>query len=610
MSLSLTPTSSQSDRTRNAWRHSALACVLISLTFCLTLATYTTVVWKQNNLNNPFLNRKDIQKHKHDLQKQPDDTELQNQIRAEDVLLRSAYLQQRATLNHCFWLLAAGGTLLVLSIKTHRALALPAPNPSTLSHELPAPDRLARWSVAGTGLLLSFTLTASVVWAIRAPKQPILFDQLGAPATSIASTAPQPKLFPSNAELLRNWPVFRGWGGQSLVPAGHWTTTWDGPQNLNLLWKTPLPLPGKNSPIIWLANATDKSPTAVDRIFLSSATAKRQQIECYNLATGKLLWQCPIPGTPIAIDVLEDTGYAAPTLATDGHHVFALFATGTLAACDFSGNLLWQRNLGKPESQYGFAASLTLARTPANTSSLIVQWDVGSDPDQSRSALFALDAATGRTLWQTPRKVINGWSSPILANPATKPQIICFGNPYIAGYDPTTGTELWHFTGTAGDIGPSPICVNDTLYFAQDSSLMAALRIDQKGDATTSALRWQTEEFGRPDLVSPLSDGTLLWTITSSGNIQCFQASDGTPVWDHAADTSFHASPLLVTLADGQRELWLLDTTGTLHRLSPGRTYQELGTSPLGEAVSATPAFAADKIIIRGHKNLYCIGKR
>ena len=43
---------------------------------------------------------------------------------------------------------------------------------------------------------------------------------------------------------------------------------------------------------------------------------------------------------------------ASPSPVTDGRVVYILYGTGDLAALDFSGNILWQRNLGKDYGKF------------------------------------------------------------------------------------------------------------------------------------------------------------------------------------------------------------------------------------------------------------------
>ena len=65
-----------------------------------------------------------------------------------------------------------------------------------------------------------------------------------------------------------------------------------------------------------------------------------------------LQWRHDLPPTKPEggeLEVTEATGYAAPTMATDGLRVYAMFATGDVVALSLEGQELWHKNLGSPE---------------------------------------------------------------------------------------------------------------------------------------------------------------------------------------------------------------------------------------------------------------------
>ena len=68
--------------------------------------------------------------------------------------------------------------------------------------------------------------------------------------------------------------------------------------------------------------------------------------------------------------VLDATGYAAPTMATNGRFVAAIFATGELACLAMDGERIWAKQLEVPSNHYGHASSLI-----CNDEWLFVQYD-------------------------------------------------------------------------------------------------------------------------------------------------------------------------------------------------------------------------------------------
>jgi outer membrane protein assembly factor BamB len=397
---------------------------------------------------------------------------------------------------------------------------------------------------------------------------------------------------PTSARSPANWPAFRG-GAGAVVPADVAATLpddWDGPSGRNILWKSPVPLPGQSSPIVWN-----------DSIFLTGATPERQEVFCFAADSGALRWRTPIgaPDAAKAPKVMEDTGYAAATMATDGRHVFAMFATGDVAALDFSGKIIWFKSLGMPVNQYGLASSLLTWQNR-----LIIQFDQALEPGAGMSELLALDGDSGDVVWRTPRPVANSWTSPILVTTPTGPQIITAANPFAIAYEPQRGTELWRAKCLEGDVAPSPAYANGLAIVAMENALVSAIKTGGQGDVTKTHAAWTAEE-DLPDIVSPVATDRFVFIVKTFGTVTCYELASGTKLWSHEFDGPFHASPVAVG-----EVIYLTDRAGTTHRFAAAPQFKLLNAPSLGEPVSATLAATTGRIYIRGKDNLYGIGKR
>jgi outer membrane protein assembly factor BamB len=131
---------------------------------------------------------------------------------------------------------------------------------------------------------------------------------------------------------------------------------------------------------------------------------------------------------------------------------------------------------------------------------------------------------------------------------------------------------------------------------------MVALKPTGQGDVTKTHIAWKGED-GIPDICSPVSDGTYVYLLDSEGLITCYNVADGKKVYEHELKEPCRASPSLV--AD---KLYILTLKGVMHIAQTGPEYKELGKCELGEECLASPAFVDGRIVIRGAKNLYCIG--
>ncbi|HBE01174.1 MAG TPA: hypothetical protein DC049_01675, partial [Spirochaetia bacterium] len=340
-------------------------------------------------------------------------------------------------------------------------------------------------------------------------------------------------------------------------------------------WKTEIPLPGFNSPVIWNS-----------RIYISGATKEERRVFCFDFNNGKLLWEKKIDffrgKLPFAGD---DTGYAAPTLASDGF-VYALFGTQELVCLDSMGNIKWQKIIEPMDNPYGYASSLLVY-----SNLLFIQFD-----QETVGKIMALHTDSGNTAWETSRPVMPGWSSPALFNINNSLQLVLTANPIIAGYNPFTGAEIWRMEGMEGEVAPS--AAFDKFIFAANeyASLMAI-------DPANNSIIWQ-EYDELPDVSSPVAQNGLLFESTAAGMILCYDCNNGKKLWKHQTETGFYSSPVITDSA-----VYFTDLKGTVYVFAAARGKKLLSKNQMGENMSATPAFYKQKIIFRSDKFLYCIGE-
>lgn len=434
----------------------------------------------------------------------------------------------------------------------------------------------ARWAVTA-GLAI---LAAGVLFLITGPR--IDFTE-----ADVASTS-----YPSTEQINKNWPCFRGPGGLGISAYTNVPTNWNGKTGEGILWKTEVPLWGFSSPVIW-----------GDRVFLSGGDENKLEVYCFDALSGRLLWTGDVKRAPKPdeepFEPMEDVGFAAPTMVTDGRQVYAIFVTGDVGCFDFSGKKVWARSLGIPDSAYGYASSLAMYRNL-----LLIQYDQGMAEDQM-SKLIALNAFSGQTVWETKRPVPNSWASPIVAEIGDEHQIITCSDPWVIAYDPSdpNGAELWRANCLAGEIAPSAICANGLIFAIEPYTKLVAIRPDGRGDVTQTHIAWSIED-GTPDICSPVSNGEVIFLLATEGLLMCYKVADGTKLWEKELEEYFFASPSLV----GDL-VYLLSEEGVMFIIEAGPEYKEVARCELDEECRASPAFADGRIYIRGLENLYCIGQ-
>ncbi len=565
------------------WSQAALGTAVAAGVFCLAVcaAMVGHVLGKDRFLRKgqaELVGTRELAELKARLARRPDDEELKEHIRRLDLKLREAYLKDRWRVETGAWLLLVGAGVALAAARIARHLRGRLPHPEAREDDPDAGDARrsrGRWLVAAAGVIVG----AAAGWlALRSD------DVLARPL---------PVEIDWHAEAKRQWPGFRGPGGRGVSPHADVPLSFDAATGRGILWKTPVPLPGNSSPVVW-----------AKRVFLTGATKEKREVYCFDADSGKLLWQQPVAvgrGTK-APEVMQDTGFAAPTPATDGRRVFAIFANGDLACLDFSKKVVWSRNLGVPENAYGHASSLRVHREL-----LIVQYDQGSDAEEGKSELIAFDAASGKVAWTAPRPVPNSWASPIVADTPAGERIVAAGGAWVIAYRPDTGRELWRAKVIGGEVGASPTAEGGVVFAANIGEYVAAVRTGGSGDVTLTHVAWKGEQ-GLPDIASPLADGKRVYLLQTEGLLTCYDAAKGKVLWDHDFEAIFRASPSLV----GDKVLIVGDKSskqaGRVWIVSAADAFRQLGTASVGESVAASPAFAPGRMYIRGEKHLFCIG--
>jgi len=378
-----------------------------------------------------------------------------------------------------------------------------------------------------------------------------------------------------------NYPFLRGPGGRGVIENTGYPVNWNGTAGTNILWKAAIPKNGYSSPVIW-----------GDKLFLTGADNDGGEVYCFNKKTGTLLWTgsaSNIPGEPAEPPATsEDTGLAAPTAATNGRVVCAIFATGNLICLDMEGNTKWAKNIGVPDNHYGHSSSLII-----HNNILLVQYD-----HFKSKSLIGFDLTSGNKLWETPRRVAISWASPVLAEFNGVTQVILTSEPAVISYDPSTGKELWFVNCMGGEVGPS-IGVNSKYVFAANE--FAKLVAIKPG--SPAEIIWEDNQY-LPEVSSPVATEELVFIATTFGAVAAYDANTGNLAWDHDFDYGFYSSPVLVG-----DNIYLTDQAGVTMIFKAAGSFSLVSESPLGEKAVATPAFSENRIYIRGEKSLYCIGK-
>ena len=411
-------------------------------------------------------------------------------------------------------------------------------------------------------------------------------------------------LLTASLACAQNWPQWRGPDGNGVAEPGRYPVAFS-PTN-GLLWKAPLPGKGGSTPVVW-----------GDRIALTAAVGEGTNgldgALGFDWATGKPLWQ--VTFGPQRPGRHRRGSGSCPSPVTDGQRLFVYFKSGTLAALDFEGRVLWRANL---QERYGKDS---------------LNWDLGTSPvladgklvvavmHEANSYVVALNPATGEPVWKADRNFPcqeecgQSYTTPLVTRQQDgRTALVLWGADRLTGHDASTGALLW----TCGGFNPdnkknwrniaSPALSQGVAVVPYGrEQFLAGVKIGGSGDITAAARLWEKRGIGT-DSASPVAVGDKLYLVNFKGKVWCLDLQTGRELWSAALTSgkgAFYSSPVLAG-----DTLYFCREEGavTVARITP-TGLQTLSETRFDDVFVASPVLVRDRLLLRGEKALYCVGR-
>ncbi|MDA3923882.1 MAG: PQQ-binding-like beta-propeller repeat protein [Kiritimatiellae bacterium] len=402
--------------------------------------------------------------------------------------------------------------------------------------------------------------------------------------------------------VAQNWPQWRGPEGNGVAAPGKYPVKFSAATDL--LWQAPLPGKGGSTPIVWK-----------DRIVITSGVGEKDEgqdgVLCFDWS-GKQLWQVTL-GKQVKGKHRRGNG-SCPSAVTDGKRVFVYFKSGTLAALDFDGKILWQTNLQK---RYG-----------KNT----LLWDLGTSPvlvdgnvviavmHTGSSYVVAFNQETGEERWKVdrnfkcPEESDQSYTTPQVTQEGGRTTLIIWGADHLTSHDAASGAMIWQCGGfnpeqkKAWRVISSPVIAGDiaVVPYGRDKNV-AGVKLGGKGDVTKTNRLWDNHGIGTDGATPTAYDGKV-YIVNFQGKVSCLDTLTGKELWSSRLPQGkgmFYSSP---TLAGDK--LYICREKGSIYvcQITP-TGLNVINETNLDDHFVASPVLIQDKILLRGEKNLYCIGK-
>jgi len=403
-----------------------------------------------------------------------------------------------------------------------------------------------------------------------------------------------------------NWPQWRGPSRDGISTEKNLPLKWS--KTENVAWKLAMPALSGSTPIIW-----------GDRIFLNVADALPDtgqapslHLWCVDRVKGTILWQKPLGG---GNDMQRKANRSSPSPVTDGTGVWVLTGTGVLKGFDFNGKELWTREIQKEYGRFGlnwgYGSSPLL-----HGDSLFVQVLHGMRTDEP-SYLLRIDKATGKTIWRVERPTNaymespDAYTTPALLEVGASKEIVLTGGDVVTGHDLATGKELWRADGLNPTNNPnyrivaSPVVHGDLIVAPTRERPMLVLKAGGRGDITKSHVLWSFDSG--PDVPTPVTDGTYLYSVNDRGIMFCLEARTGKEIYgrQRLRPGTYSGSPVL---ADGK--IYITNEDGVTSVIKAGPEFQVLAENEFEDYSLSSPAVSGGQMFFRTTKFLWAIGSK
>jgi outer membrane protein assembly factor BamB len=398
----------------------------------------------------------------------------------------------------------------------------------------------------------------------------------------------------------QEWARFRGPNGTGI---SHAKTVPTKMTEADINWKVELPGTGHSSPVLW-----------GERIFLTSTGDKSGGISvlCLSARDGRLLWRRDFSLNPFPRHKFNS--YAASTPCVDERRVYVLWNEPEhylLSALDHEGKEVWQRDFGPFVSQHGCGISPIVYQDKVILGN--EQDDaafVKENPRSGTSFVVAVDAKTGRTLWQTPRRsAVVAYSTPCVYEPKRgKPALVLNSQGHgIYALDPDGGKVLWEYDQAFDKRSvSSPIIAGDIIFGSCGAggggNFVTAIKVGAASTGPKAELAYQMKKSA-PYVPTGVAVGELVWLWSDSGIVTCLEAASGAIRYQERVGGNYFGSPVWV---DGR--LFCVSTAGELVVLEACDKFNVLHRYPLGEQCHSTPAVALGRMFIRTETHLVSLG--
>ena len=398
--------------------------------------------------------------------------------------------------------------------------------------------------------------------------------------------------------------------------------------------------PTNGPPLLWQKSiGTGYGAPSVrgDKLIFQHRVGDEEMVECVDAANGNSRWRYAYPSHFVDPYGYNNGPRSTPLLSSE--RCYTLGAEGKFLCLDLEGHLVWQRDTGNdwnvPAAFFGVGSS------PILEGELLVAM-VGGQPN---SGVVALDARTGKTVWENVGQTnwegapMTGWpgaakvhwqtwekqasySTPFAATIHGQRHLLCLMRQGLVSLDPKTGQvnfSFW-FRSRANDSvnAMTPIVVDDLIFISAAYYKVGSVLLRVKPDGKSVQEVWRGLSM-ETHWTTPIYHRGHLYAFSGrnepDARFRCVEFQTGKLLWERDESWPPHSTTTPAVfgrgsciLADGK--LVAVGEGGLLglFKLNPTEPEEicRYQVSQLHYACWAAPVLSRKRLYLRSEDRLVC----
>lgn len=406
----------------------------------------------------------------------------------------------------------------------------------------------------------------------------------------------------ARAEDISDWPSWRGAKASGSIETGSYPTKFE-PSTVK--WQAELPGKGCSTPIV-----------SKGRIYVTAPVEGMDSVMALD-ANGKQLWKTSFGPEDKGKHKNGSGSNSSPV--TDGNSLFVYFKSGTFVALNLEGKELWKHDTtalyGKVNMFWDFGTSPVLTEKYA----ILVRMHTGD------SWIAAFNKSDGKLAWkvdrnyEVPTEVDQCYTTPLVINFDGQESILTWGAEHLTIHSSSDGKLLWScggFNPEANKLWPAiatPVIAQQHAIIAfgrndRNIPLLFGIKLTGKGDVTETNHSWKRTDVGT-FVPTPIVYRDRVYVVGDQGELECLEPTTGKSIWKDQLPKNrnkFYASPLIA----GDK-LYAIREDGVVFVVNIAAGKHELESeNDMQESIIGSPIPLGNAILLRGEKNLFCVGNK